>query len=93
MTQVLWDVDPRDWARPGANAIVNNILQHAHRRNIILMHDGGGERGQTVAALDKALPHPEGPGLHLPRHGLLIPFNGAGRPSRSETVGGVCHCL
>jgi peptidoglycan/xylan/chitin deacetylase (PgdA/CDA1 family) len=55
MTQVLWDVDPRDWARPGTQVIVNNILQHAHRRNIILMHDGGGERGQTVAALDKAL--------------------------------------
>ena len=55
MTQVLWDVDPRDWARPGTQVIVNNILQHAHRRNIILMHDGGGDRSQTVAALDKAL--------------------------------------
>lgn len=55
MTQVLWDVDPRDWARPGTNAIVNNILHHARRRNIILLHDGGGDRSQTVAALDKAL--------------------------------------
>ncbi|MEV8375435.1 polysaccharide deacetylase family protein [Kribbella sp. NPDC056861] len=55
MVQVLWDVDPRDWARPGTQAIVNNILAHARRRNIILMHDGGGERAQTVAALDKAL--------------------------------------
>ncbi len=55
MVQVLWDVDPRDWARPGTQAIVNNILSHAHRRNIILMHDGGGDRSQTVAALDKAL--------------------------------------
>ncbi|MFC5267177.1 polysaccharide deacetylase family protein [Kribbella qitaiheensis] len=55
MVQVLWDVDPRDWTRPGTQAIVNNILHHAHRRNIILMHDGGGERSQTVAALDKAL--------------------------------------
>ncbi|WP_020385574.1 polysaccharide deacetylase family protein [Kribbella catacumbae] len=55
MVQVLWDVDPRDWARPGTQAIVNNIMTHAHRRNIILMHDGGGDRTQTVAALDKAL--------------------------------------
>jgi peptidoglycan/xylan/chitin deacetylase (PgdA/CDA1 family) len=55
MVQVLWDVDPRDWARPGTQAIVSNILQNAHRRNIILMHDGGGDRTQTVAALDKAL--------------------------------------
>ncbi|GAA0622977.1 polysaccharide deacetylase family protein [Kribbella sandramycini] len=55
MVQVLWDVDPRDWARPGVNAIVNNILHNAHNHNIILMHDGGGDRTQTVAALDKAL--------------------------------------
>ena len=55
MVEVLWDVDPRDWARPGTQAIVHNILTHAHRRNIVLMHDGGGDRGQTVAALDKAL--------------------------------------
>ncbi|MDX6280218.1 MAG: peptidoglycan-N-acetylglucosamine deacetylase [Kribbellaceae bacterium] len=55
MVQVLWDVDPRDWARPGVQAIVNNIMTHAHKRNIILMHDGGGDRSETVAALDKAL--------------------------------------
>ncbi|WP_433008401.1 polysaccharide deacetylase family protein [Kribbella sp. CA-294648] len=55
MVEVLWDVDPRDWARPGTQAIVNNILTNAHRRNIVLMHDGGGDRSQTVAALDKAL--------------------------------------
>ncbi|GAA1583862.1 hypothetical protein GCM10009789_42010 [Kribbella sancticallisti] len=55
MVQVLWDVDPRDWARPGTSAIVSNILQHAHRRNVILLHDGGGDRSQTVAALDKSL--------------------------------------
>ncbi|QNE18507.1 polysaccharide deacetylase family protein [Kribbella qitaiheensis] len=55
MTQVLWDVDPRDWARPGTNAIAGNIMHHATRRNIILMHDGGGDRSQTVAALDKVL--------------------------------------
>ncbi|GAB3948622.1 hypothetical protein GCM10029976_080180 [Kribbella albertanoniae] len=55
MVEVLWDVDPRDWARPGVNAIVQNIMNNAHNHNIILMHDGGGDRGQTVHALDKAL--------------------------------------
>ncbi|NEA32133.1 polysaccharide deacetylase family protein [Streptomyces sp. SID13031] len=55
MVQVLWDVDPRDWARPGVHAIVHNIMTHAQKHNIILMHDGGGDRTQTVAALDKAL--------------------------------------
>lgn len=56
MVQVLWDVDPRDWARPGTQAVVHNILTHAHNHNIILLHDGGGDRSQTVAALDQVLP-------------------------------------
>jgi peptidoglycan/xylan/chitin deacetylase (PgdA/CDA1 family) len=66
MTQVLWDVDPRDWDRPGVNAIANNILHHAHRRNIILMHDGGGDRSQTVAALDRVLPILKAQGYSFP---------------------------
>ncbi|HEU5368733.1 MAG TPA: polysaccharide deacetylase family protein [Ktedonobacterales bacterium] len=48
---ILWNVDPRDWARPGVGAIVNNILTNTHNGSIILMHDGGGDRSQTVAAL------------------------------------------
>src|SRR5215207_9760249 len=66
MVQVLWDVDPRDWARPGTQAIVQNILTHAHRRNIILLHDGGGDRSQTVAALDKVLPLLKAQGYSFP---------------------------
>jgi peptidoglycan/xylan/chitin deacetylase (PgdA/CDA1 family) len=66
MVQVLWDVDPRDWARPGTQAIVHNILTHAHRHNIILLHDGGGDRSQTVAALDKVLPLLKAQGYSFP---------------------------
>jgi peptidoglycan/xylan/chitin deacetylase (PgdA/CDA1 family) len=66
MTQVLWDVDPRDWERPGVNAIANNILHHAHRRNIILMHDGGGDRSQTVEALEQVLPILKAQGYSFP---------------------------
>ncbi|MEU4194612.1 polysaccharide deacetylase family protein [Kribbella sp. NPDC026611] len=55
MVQVLWDVDPRDWARPGVSAIVRNILTHTRNHNVILMHDGGGNRAETVAALDQVL--------------------------------------
>ncbi|MDX2971843.1 polysaccharide deacetylase family protein [Kribbella solani] len=64
--QVLWNVDPRDWARPGTNAIVHNILTRAHNRDIILMHDGGGNRAQTVAALDKVLPLLKAQGYSFP---------------------------
>jgi peptidoglycan/xylan/chitin deacetylase (PgdA/CDA1 family) len=55
MQQVLWDVDPQDWARPGTPTIVQRALAGAHPGAIILMHDGGGNRAQTVAALNQVL--------------------------------------
>lgn len=52
---VLWDVDPQDWARPGAERIARRILREVHDGARILLHDGGGDRRQTVAALDHVL--------------------------------------
>ncbi len=52
---VLWDVDPRDWARPGVDEIVSVIREGSGPGKIILMHDGGGDRTQTVAALEQVL--------------------------------------
>ncbi|WP_020576909.1 polysaccharide deacetylase family protein [Actinopolymorpha alba] len=52
---VLWDGDTLDWRRPGASKITQRIVKHAQPGAIILMHDGGGNRSQTVAALDPAL--------------------------------------
>ncbi|MGN6558299.1 MAG: polysaccharide deacetylase family protein [Solirubrobacterales bacterium] len=51
MRTVNWDVDPRDWSLPGTDAIYSNIVGHAQNGSIILMHDGGGPRGETLAAL------------------------------------------
>jgi len=48
---VLWDVDPTDWAKPGARVIANTVISQARPGSIILMHDGGGDRTQTVEAL------------------------------------------
>ncbi|HEX8959660.1 MAG TPA: polysaccharide deacetylase family protein, partial [Solirubrobacterales bacterium] len=48
---VLWDVDPVDWSTPGAGAIYSRVVGAAQRGSIILMHDGGGNRSQTLAAL------------------------------------------
>ena len=53
--QVLWDVDTLDWSKPGTAKIERAILQGARPGAIILMHDGGGNRSETVAALDSAL--------------------------------------
>ncbi len=51
MRTVNWDVDPRDWANRGSGAIYANITANARPGSIILMHDGGGPRGETLAAL------------------------------------------
>lgn len=48
---VLWDVDPVDWSTPGAGAIYSRVVGAARPGSIILMHDGGGNRSQTLAAL------------------------------------------
>lgn len=53
---VLWDVDPQDWSLPGVDAIVTNVLEHTRAGSIVLMHDGGGPRAQTIAALRQILP-------------------------------------
>jgi peptidoglycan/xylan/chitin deacetylase (PgdA/CDA1 family) len=53
MRTITWDVDPRDWSTPGTGAIYSNIVANAKPGSIILMHDGGGPRGETL----EALPH------------------------------------
>jgi peptidoglycan-N-acetylglucosamine deacetylase len=57
MQSLDWNVDPSDWSRPGTQAIINNVLSHTHPGSIVLMHDGGGDRSQTVQALRTILPN------------------------------------
>jgi peptidoglycan-N-acetylglucosamine deacetylase len=56
LTPLGWSVDPRDWSRPGVPAIVANIMRNTRTGSIILEHDGGGNRAQTVAALKIVIP-------------------------------------
>jgi peptidoglycan/xylan/chitin deacetylase (PgdA/CDA1 family) len=56
LRQVLWTVDTRDWSRPGRKQIVKTATGPAVRAgSIVLMHDGGGDRSQTVAALPQII--------------------------------------
>ncbi|MEI7559619.1 MAG: polysaccharide deacetylase family protein [Actinomycetes bacterium] len=55
MLTIQWDVDPTDWSRPGASAISSRVLAQTRPGSIILMHDGGGDRSQSVAAADTIL--------------------------------------
>jgi peptidoglycan/xylan/chitin deacetylase (PgdA/CDA1 family) len=52
---VLWDIDTRDWSQPGVDAIVSTVLTKAFPGAVVLFHDGGGDRAQTVEALDRIL--------------------------------------
>ena len=51
MLMVLWSVDTDDYQQPGVAAIVHTALAGAHPGAIILMHDAGGTRTETVEAL------------------------------------------
>jgi peptidoglycan/xylan/chitin deacetylase (PgdA/CDA1 family) len=65
MTPLDWSVDPRDWSLPGVGAIVGNIMENTRTGSIILEHDGGGDRSETVAALSIVLPRLLAEGFHF----------------------------
>ncbi|MEU5211476.1 polysaccharide deacetylase family protein [Streptomyces sp. NPDC020742] len=56
MSPVGWAVDSADWTTPGARNIADTVVQQIRPGAIVLSHDGGGWRGQTVEALDRYLP-------------------------------------
>jgi peptidoglycan/xylan/chitin deacetylase (PgdA/CDA1 family) len=55
LLMVLWSVDTSDYTRPGVKRIVRVALAGARPGAVILMHDGGGDRSQTVAALPRII--------------------------------------
>jgi cellulose synthase/poly-beta-1,6-N-acetylglucosamine synthase-like glycosyltransferase/peptidoglycan/xylan/chitin deacetylase (PgdA/CDA1 family) len=62
---VLSDLDSRDWSRPGTAAIVRAATPRTERGGVILMHDGGGNRSQTLAALRRLVPELRRRGFRL----------------------------
>lgn len=54
-TITLWNLDTQDWRKPGAEQIATHVLENVHPGSVVLMHDGGGDRDETVAALDTVL--------------------------------------
>ena len=63
---MLWSVDPADWA-PGATAkqITHRVLSAVRPGSIVILHDGGGDRSATVAALPAIVRGIRRRGLHL----------------------------
>jgi peptidoglycan/xylan/chitin deacetylase (PgdA/CDA1 family) len=63
---VLWSVDPADW-RPGSSAkeITKRVLSAVRPGSIVILHDGGGDRSATLAALPAIVRGIRHRGLHL----------------------------
>ncbi|MCA1219117.1 polysaccharide deacetylase family protein, partial [Streptomyces sp. 8L] len=57
-----WNVDAKDWERPGVGTILGTVKGELSNGPTILFHDGGGDRGQTVEALRRLLPWLHGHG-------------------------------
>jgi peptidoglycan-N-acetylglucosamine deacetylase len=64
LLMVLWSTDTRDYTMPGVQAIIQSALAGAHPGAIILMHDAGGNREQTIAALPAIIAGLRRRGLH-----------------------------
>jgi peptidoglycan-N-acetylglucosamine deacetylase len=80
MRTINWDVDPRDWSLPGTGAIYSNIVGHAQNGSIILMHDGGGPRSETLAALPQVIDTLRARGFHFATVSELLGYRILYRP-------------
>ncbi|WP_254710468.1 polysaccharide deacetylase family protein [Streptomyces lunaelactis] len=65
MEPLAWTVDSLDWTEPGTRAIVRRVLDGAAPGVVVLSHDAGGNRSQSVAALRAYLPELLGAGYRI----------------------------
>jgi peptidoglycan/xylan/chitin deacetylase (PgdA/CDA1 family) len=86
MVMVLWTVDTNDYRRPGVRAIVRSALAGARPGAIILLHDAGGNRSETVAALPKIIAGLERRGYRLVTVPRLLLDNPAPRVQNIAAV-------
>ena len=87
---VFTDVDGEDWQRPGVDAIVRNATPRDGAGATVLLHDAGGDRSQTVAALDRLIPELAAQGYRFTTatEAVGAPTAAAPAPSRDKAVGG-----
>ncbi|MCP3762729.1 polysaccharide deacetylase family protein [Domibacillus sp. A3M-37] len=67
-----WHQDTKDWSNPGVDTIVNQVLSDVRNGDIILLHDSGGNRTQTVKALKVLLPELKERGYKFVTVGQLL---------------------
>jgi cellulose synthase/poly-beta-1,6-N-acetylglucosamine synthase-like glycosyltransferase/peptidoglycan/xylan/chitin deacetylase (PgdA/CDA1 family) len=72
----LSNLDGEDWRRPGINAIVRAVTPKDGSGGIVLLHDGGGDRSQTVTALERLIPQLRARGFRFVRVSDLAGLSG-----------------
>ena len=65
MRTVNWNVDPSDWSNPGSGAVYSRVVDAVEPGAIVIMHDGGGDRSDTLAALPAIIRTLHGRGYRL----------------------------
>jgi peptidoglycan/xylan/chitin deacetylase (PgdA/CDA1 family) len=80
LATIVWNVDPRDWALPGTGAIVRQVLAQVRPGSIIVSHDGGGPRGETLAAYPAIIASLRARGYRLVTIPELLGFRPVYRP-------------
>ncbi|MEV6113562.1 bifunctional polysaccharide deacetylase/glycosyltransferase family 2 protein [Streptomyces sp. NPDC052109] len=73
---VLSTQDAEDWQRPGADRVLANATPRGDAGQILLMHDGGGDRSQTVAALNALIPRLKARGFRFETVGAAVGMAG-----------------
>ncbi|SEE86913.1 bifunctional polysaccharide deacetylase/glycosyltransferase family 2 protein [Streptomyces sp. Ag109_O5-10] len=81
---VLSTLDAEDWQRPGTARVLANATPHGKAGQIVLMHDAGGDRSQTVAALDTLIPRLKAQGFRFTTVGSAV---GMTDPVRTAGLG------
>jgi peptidoglycan-N-acetylglucosamine deacetylase len=80
MQPLGWRTDIGDWEPPGTDELVDRLEQRVTPGAVVLMHDGGGDRSQTVAAVDRIIPELRSLGYRFD-----LPAR-PGRPEPPETL-------
>jgi peptidoglycan/xylan/chitin deacetylase (PgdA/CDA1 family) len=88
MLMVLWSVDTDDWEKPGTKAIIHSAVSGARPGAIILMHDAGGDRSETIAALPTIIRRLRARGYRLVTVPRLLLDNPAPRRQDVATLKG-----
>ncbi|MEU2618544.1 bifunctional polysaccharide deacetylase/glycosyltransferase family 2 protein [Streptomyces sp. NPDC007157] len=87
---VLSTLDAEDWQRPGTARVLANATPHGKAGQIVLMHDAGGDRSQTVAALNTLIPRLKARGFQFTTVGAAVgmagPVQRAGLGNRLQGI-------